>query len=249
MGRGRRPAARSHRRHGQGSHQDRSLAGRKANGDGRRTRRSSARRRQRQALSAHWRPLARWSPTCPSRRTGRRLLLGTWSLDPVIVVDTATGQPLPSPAEAVFDAAWSPDGKLLAAAAPGGRVRLWNAVTRRTCADAGRPPGRARRAAGLVGGQQESGGRQQFPCVGLVCQTGKLLWHNDKQQNVGRVAWSPQGQWLATNDIDGKTVRIWEADSGKLVHEVAFSLGIYLGRRTTRRSPPARGGMTGRNAA
>ncbi len=136
---------------------------------------------------------------------GRRLLLGTWSLDPVIVVDTATGQPLPSPAEAVFDAAWSPDGKLLAAAAPGGRVRLWNAVTREPVRTLdGRLVGHVGPLAWSADSKKVAAANNSHVWV-WSAETGKLLWHNDKQQNVGRVAWSPQGQWLATNDIDGKT--------------------------------------------
>ncbi|HTU18342.1 MAG TPA: protein kinase [Gemmataceae bacterium] len=153
---------------------------------------------------------------------GRRMLLANWSWEPVSVVDTATGQPLPSPREAVFDGVWSPDGKLLAAAAPGGRVRLWNAATWEPLRTLdGRLVGHAGPWAWSADSKKVAVANNAHLWV-WSAETGKLLWHNDKQQNLGRVSWSPRGRWLATSDIDSKTVRIWEADSGKLVHEAAF---------------------------
>lgn len=161
-----------------------------------------------------------WSPD------GRRLAVGLhFPADELHIVAAATGERDLAPAGARLAPAWSPDGKILAAVVgkyADQRVRLWDAATHR--------PLRTLEykvehfdgplLAWSPDGAMLAGGELQRVWV-WSAQTGKRLWQNAKHQEVCGLAWSPDGRRLATTDRGDKgAVRIWEADTGKLLHEV-----------------------------
>ncbi|HEV3262983.1 MAG TPA: protein kinase [Gemmataceae bacterium] len=165
-----------------------------------------------------------WSPD------SRRLALGRAGDDPrLLVVEAATGRRCPTPAGAFHSAAWSPDGKTVAAMASDHSVGLWDAVTTRPvrtleCGVRGSAPRRG--LAWSPDGKTFAAGEGQRLWA-WSAETGKLLWQNDKHGSISALVWSPDSRLLATADATEKgTVRLWEADTGRLLHEVALrSLG------------------------
>ena len=161
--------------------------------------------------SLAWSPDARW------------LALGFHFPRPdCLRVEAATGRRQVSlPGDGWLFAAWSPDAKTFATAEPAG-VRLWDVATNRPVRTLDGATGLGSVAVlawsadgkTLVGG---SDGRLWVWSAG----SGKVLWQNDKQQYVSSVDWSPDGRRLASVDVGEKrAVRIWEADTGKLLHEI-----------------------------
>ncbi|HMS10469.1 MAG TPA: hypothetical protein PKE66_13355 [Pyrinomonadaceae bacterium] len=78
----------------------------------------------------------------------------------------------------VYDIAFSPDGRKLAAGGKDGRTRLWDV------------------------------------------STGEMIATLEQKNRVFRAVFSLDGKYLATVSYDNKEVKIWEVNSGRLVHTI-----------------------------
>ena len=67
---------------------------------------------------------------------------------------------------------------------------------------------------------------QNFPTMQIVDAETGVKQHelSHDKGNVTRVAWSPDGKWLATGATD-KLVRVWNVATGKIEHELAGHTG------------------------
>jgi WD40 repeat protein len=123
--------------------------------------------------------------------------------------------------EGIQAAAWSPDDKRLAAVAADASVQLWDTASSRpirTLEGKLDPPYDVRMAWSPDGTWLAVAAVQRL----LLCstETGKVLWQNADQVAIDQLAWSPDGRRLATTDRGDKgTVRVWDADTGKRLHE------------------------------
>jgi WD40 repeat protein/tRNA A-37 threonylcarbamoyl transferase component Bud32 len=162
----------------------------------------------------------RWRISLALAPDAQRLALGFTTGALLAIVETATGRRAPTPAEAGGVAAWAPNGKLLAATASDSTVRLWDAATAQ--------PVRTLEGQVIFGvpfliawsadGKMVAAGGSQRLSV-WSAESGKLLWKHDVHQNVYGIVWSPDGSRLATTDDGDKgEVRVWESQTGKLLH-------------------------------
>ncbi|MGO9193112.1 MAG: AAA family ATPase [Streptosporangiaceae bacterium] len=147
-----------------------------------------------------------------------------WNMDfygqigaPIAAVRPASS---PGPPSGVYDAAFSPDGKILATAGSDGRARLWDVATHRPIGTpiiavsnpssdsvsgvAFSPDGRILATAG-------SDGRARLWDVATQRQIGTPITAVSDPSNtsVSAVAFSPDGTILATADSDG-IARLWD---------------------------------------
>jgi RNA polymerase sigma factor (sigma-70 family) len=143
--------------------------------------------------------------------------------------DVATRKEIRSP-ENDFDQtfmAFSADGKLLATAGADGQVSLWEAATgRRLRVLEGHRRGLHALAFSPDGRRLASGGREQIVRVwdvaggkeerALTCGPGR-----DPDKRVEALAFSRDGRLLAACDGHRGVVRLWEADTGREVRELA----------------------------
>jgi WD40 repeat protein len=162
-----------------------------------------------------------WSPDGRSLALGYRMA----DQDSLRVVAAATGQRLPPRlADAWSCAAWSPDGKTLAAIAADFSVCLWDVASSRLVRTL-EGKTQAHVLAWSPDGKLLAGGGSQKAWV-WSADAGKLRWQTDKHQQLAGLAWSPDSRRLATTDSGDKgAVRLWEADTGKLLHAVPFPSG------------------------
>lgn len=118
----------------------------------------------------------------------------------------------------IFQAAWSPNGKLLATCSRDHTAKIWDAAsgkalltlkghTGRVHSAAFRPDGKL-----LATASEDHGIRLWDSTSGK--EVRRLDGHSD---DVYTVAWSPDGKRLASCS-DDHSVRIWDADAGKVLH-------------------------------
>ena len=166
--------------------------------------------------------------------TARRLAVAAWRIFPTnqagsvlasLLMEQQQGGILPGDQSngGVSAAAFSPDGKLLAAAYGDGYVRLWNPVTGQA---AGSPlPADTGPGGGVNGVAFNPDGK----LLATADADGTVrLWNPVTGQAVGApflaattgavygVAFSPDGKLLATAGVDG-TVRLWNPATGRAV--------------------------------
>ena len=140
----------------------------------------------------------------------------TWSEDLVRVWDQRTGKELRRYSDDTLKftaAALAPDGKTLAVAVADGDILLWDTSSDK---EPRRLSGHLRRAVALAfsrdGGTLASA---SFDRAGLWdVASGKMLHALPGQQLVRAVAIAPDGQSVATGDLDGLVI-VWDAKNGK----------------------------------
>jgi WD40 repeat protein/serine/threonine protein kinase len=172
--------------------------------------------------------------TLDGMEVSRQIQSLTWSSDSRVLalgynlsvdgmrVEAATGRrQVPFPSDGWTEAAWSPDGKTFATLERAG-VRLWDAATTRAIRtlDGATEMVYGVRLAWSPDGKALAASKGKQLWVWSI-PSGKLLWQSEKHQLVTDLGWSPDSRRLATADQNGP-VRIWEADTGKLLRETPF---------------------------
>jgi WD40 repeat protein len=162
--------------------------------------------------------------------------LATASGDRTIKVwDSSTGKVslnLSASDEVWMHAAWSPDGRQLAAGSTDGSVFIWEIESKsapRRLLDSGHKYAIAALAWSPDGKQlvTASGGRTVIWNVGSFTKAATLT-HDDTSEAILDVQWSKDGKRLATGSSVGK-VMVWDAETHK---ELASVPGL-LGRATS----------------
>jgi WD40 repeat protein len=160
-----------------------------------------------------------WSPD------SRRLAVGGhYGRTTLRIVDAATGQRQSAPQDAFHVAAWSPDGRFLAAKGAENSLRTWDAVTLRPLRTMDfNGHGSSLPLAAMEwspdGKLLAAGGDGHFSI--WSGETGKELYWKDVG-NFGALAWSPDGGRLAFSKWSGNSLRpegsvfIWQRDNGKV---------------------------------
>jgi WD40 repeat protein len=150
-----------------------------------------------------------------------------WDLSDGSMTEVAVGPKQTD--DVLLDMAFSPDGKLLAAAHLKGRVRLWDPTSREEVQtlrlDSGRSvafsrDGRMLAAGGRIVSVWETGTWKQIASWRASTEGSNL-------PSSGRLAFSPDGQRLAGAST-GAVVRLWQVPSGARIaeHETRHRSGI-----------------------
>src|SRR5262249_4412410 len=115
--------------------------------------------------------------------------------------------------------AFSPDGRLLALAAPEGEaVWLWDATTGKKVCDVeggGNPGGYASLVFSPDGGLVAAARRQTIPPAGVPSGRRALPITLPELQAVSAVAFSPDGRTVASAPMYAGPVTLWETATGK----------------------------------
>jgi WD40 repeat protein/tetratricopeptide (TPR) repeat protein/tRNA A-37 threonylcarbamoyl transferase component Bud32 len=106
------------------------------------------------------------------------------------------------------DIALSPDGRMVATACGDGVVRLWDTATGKLL---GKPLGTSRQPGRLPSEDRHGGGLSEAPL---------------DVDPVFRIAFSPDGRWIADGSLRGR-VRLWEISSGRLLRELQHHDGSH----------------------
>jgi WD40 repeat protein len=162
-----------------------------------------------------------WSPD------SRRVAVGCpYGKAPLRIVEAGTGQRRPGPQDAFTLAAWSPDGRTLAAKGPENSLQLWDAFTLRPL----RTMDLAGHTSSLGLGAMEwspdgkmlaAGGEGHF--FVWSADTGKVFYYEHRDNFGAPLAWSPDGGRLAVGQVEGDAVHprgavyTWQCDNGKLM--------------------------------
>jgi WD domain, G-beta repeat len=164
-------------------------------------------------------PLAAWSSMTRAQEEGhdqetRNRLSGYgWR------VSTLNGH-----TSAVWNVAWSPDGKRLATASYDKTAKVWDAATGKEVFSLGHTSG-VFSVAWSPDGKRLATASEDFTAKVWDAATGKEVFSlRGHTSNVMCVAWSPDGKRIASGSVD-KTAKVWDAATGKEV----LSLAGYIG--------------------
>jgi serine/threonine protein kinase len=119
--------------------------------------------------------------------------------------------------DAVYEVAWSSDGKRLASAGADKTVRVWDASTGQTLLIY---KGHSDVVYGVAwspdGKRLASASDDRTLRVWDASNYETLLTYRGHSNEVGPVSWSPDGKRLASASLD-KTVRVWDAGTGQIL--------------------------------
>lgn len=158
------------------------------------------------AGNTHWLSSVAWSPD------GEKLVVGELHRD-ASIWNASGGRVATLPfGSHVQTVAWNPEGDIIAIAGGRNEIDLWSADGKTKLKTL---EGHTRHVAALdwsIGGDQLASGAWDHT-VRLWSRDGEsdgvLEAHEDA---VISVAWSPDGEWLASGDSNDSTLRIWEAE-------------------------------------
>jgi WD40 repeat protein len=150
--------------------------------------------------------VARDRETVASAENGTRVEVHGAKADKPLVIETGMSQP---------DAAFSPDGRLLATGGSGIQAKLWELPSGKfvRSLDAGGEGGLT--VVFSPDGKTLAVGNRNYTTRLYEVSTGKLLHNLDKAMSQG-LKFSPDGKLLAVAYVDG-TVGLWDVAAGKLV--------------------------------
>ncbi len=138
--------------------------------------------------------------------------------DRALMFDAATGDPKGAltTGQDVFDAVFSPDGKLVATAEGDGVVRIWDLATLQPVLQLWGHSAEALAAAFSPDGKLVATGSVDGTARIFSLEGGKeLLKLEGHEASVMAIAFSPDGRSLATSSHDA-TIRIWDVATGVL---------------------------------
>ncbi|HKY55836.1 MAG TPA: WD40 repeat domain-containing protein, partial [Anaerolineales bacterium] len=150
-----------------------------------------------------------------------------WSLDgdslitlsqyeSLAVWDVKTGQPSRSineHASWVLDLDWSPNGSMLASGAENGEIILWESVSGKKLRSFHDPAGWVRNVTWSPDGKEIASGGQNEIKIWDV-QTGEQVRTLPVNTQVSGLAWSPDGNMLASISYEGTTT-LWDSSTGE----------------------------------
>jgi WD40 repeat protein/serine/threonine protein kinase len=194
-----------------------------------------------------------WSPD------GKTLSSSSWGDSTVYLWDPETGTQKRSiggdaPGSAkqmVRQVVWSPDGRYLASSGHG--VTVWDAQSVQRVAEFQAVNAPVRSVAWSPDGKLLAGGDMRTIQIWDVATRQFVRAIEGNKREIMELFWSADGKFLASLDLDGWTVRIWQAETGKLLHtlkDVNYALawsarGHTLIARGTDETIQFRDGQTG----
>jgi WD domain, G-beta repeat len=113
--------------------------------------------------------------------------------------------------------AFSPDGRLLAAATDDHAVHLWDLRTRKECRRLGGCPSDLRAIVFSPDGQRLAGGTQAKPAAIYLWDvtTGRQLRRISTPDEADPLVFAPDGKTIAAAGAYFKPVRLWDVSSGR----------------------------------